>query len=110
MRCPFGCREAHGREDSTRRSTAYYRTEEGRQKRKIQNGRRKRRAPERAKPEAIELSAPLVEHVRMVVGLIEQRRVIREEVVRMLARVLRQHSLIFGRRRDYIPFPDDASP
>lgn len=89
---------------------AYYRTEEGRQKRKIQNGKRKRRSPERAKPEAIELSAPMVEHVRMVVGLIEQRRVSREEVMRMLARVLRQHSLFFGRGSDHIPSLNEASP
>jgi hypothetical protein len=39
----------------------------------------------------------MVEHVRVVVSLIEGRRVSRGEVLEMLERVLRQHSL--GRRR-----------
>jgi len=39
----------------------------------------------------------MVEHVRMVSSLIEGRRVSRREILEMLAKVLRQHSL--GRRR-----------
>jgi hypothetical protein len=39
----------------------------------------------------------VVEYVRMVVSLIEGRRVGRREVLEMLERVLRQHRL--GRRR-----------
>jgi len=41
--------------------------------------------------------APMVAHVCMVVSLIEGRRVSREEIREMLAKVLRQHSI--GRRR-----------
>jgi hypothetical protein len=43
----------------------------------------------------------MVEHVRMVVSLIEGRRVSREEVLEMLARVVRQHSMVRMRRIDH---------
>lgn len=41
---------------------------------------------------------PVLGYIRMVVSLIEGRRVSQEEIVEMLARAVRQHS-IFGRRR-----------
>jgi hypothetical protein len=41
--------------------------------------------------------SPLVEHVRVVSSLIEGRRVSVEEILAMLRKVLRQHSI--GRRR-----------
>lgn len=42
LRCPFGCREHHRRQASNHRATAYYRTEQGRRKKEIQNARRKK--------------------------------------------------------------------
>jgi hypothetical protein len=44
--CPFGCREAHRRKESIRRSTDYYRGEDGRKYKRRQNQRQdeKRRA------------------------------------------------------------------
>jgi hypothetical protein len=108
LRCPFGCREAHRKQRSTRRSTAYYRTQEGKSKKSLQNGRRGR--PTEREPE--ELSRPetgtgdwnvrMVEHVRVVAGLIEGRRVGLDEILEMLSRALRQHSLGRVRRIDYI--------
>jgi hypothetical protein len=49
-----------------------------------------------------EWNRPIVDHVRMVVSLIEGRRVSRDEVVRMLKRISRQRSLTRRRKVDYI--------
>ena len=111
--CPFGCKEAHRKQRSTQRSVEYYQDKEGKGKKRDQNA--KRRAPN---PPAQQVIAPtvlrppqqapcapapeaspegwnpgMVEHVRMVSSLIEGRRVSREEVLEMLERVLRQHSI-----------------
>jgi hypothetical protein len=107
LRCPFGCRAAHRKQHATRRSTAYYRTKEGQQKKRIQNGKRRREgwvpeAPAATKADAGEWTAQMVEHVRMVASLIERRRVSLDEILKMLGRVLRQHSLVRRRRIDYI--------
>ena len=42
LRCPFGCREHHRRECSQQRSSAYYRTAAGKQKKQRLNARRSR--------------------------------------------------------------------
>lgn len=108
MRCPFGCREVHRKRDATGRSTGYYRTPEGRQKKRIQNGKRRQKggrapdAPGEPKAGTGELNAQIVDHVRMVASLIEGRWVSRDEILKMLARALRQHSLVRRRRIDYI--------
>ena len=104
LRCPFGCRQAHGKHCSTQRSVAYYRTEQGRFKKSMNNQKRKRRQSGAAGPnrpdregmaaEARRYDEAMVEHVRMVTGLIEGRKVSRQEVLEMLAREeKRQHSI-----------------
>ena len=110
LRCPFGCRDAHRKRTSTRRSVDYYNTEEGKTKKKLQNG--KRRQSERVP--AVELDEPepsreeirwdagIVDYVRMVTSLIEGRRVSRQEILEMLIRALRQHSIVRRRRVDYV--------
>jgi len=40
LRCPFGCRQHHRRQRSCQRSTAYYRTEAGKRRKKWLNARR----------------------------------------------------------------------
>ncbi len=57
--------------------------------------------PERLS-EVIEAAAPVLDHVRVVVSLIEGRQVGLEDVKRMLARNWRQHSMVRERRMDYI--------
>lgn len=57
--------------------------------------------PER-RPGAVHFSAGIVAHVRMVVSLIECFAVSREEVLSMLERVVRQHSILKGGRRAYV--------
>ena len=111
--CPFGCKEAHRKRRSTERSVEYYGTEEGKTKKKIQNGTRKHgearadqnrqllsaRQLERA---GVRLDAVMVGYVRMVTSLIEARRVSDGEIVEMLVRVMRQHSIARRRRMDYV--------
>jgi hypothetical protein len=87
--CPFGCQEAHRREESTKRSVAYYRDETGKMKKRIQNGRRGEPKPAPAETDGPgEPSEAMVKHLQRVLGAIEGRRVSREEVL-----ALRQRSL-----------------
>ena len=109
LRCPFGCRQAHRQQQSTRRSVEYYRDPRGKTKKSALNQKRRApvssaKLPEAPKARGLEpepvraqRNEAVVEYVRMVVSLIEGRRVGRREVLEMLERVLRQHRL--GRRR-----------
>jgi hypothetical protein len=111
--CPFGCKEAHRKRRSSQRSVEYYGTEQGKTKKKIQNGKRslgEARADHhlqlssgrRLERDGFLLDAAMVGYVRMVTSLIEQRRVSEEEVVGMLVRTMRQHSIARRRRMDYV--------
>lgn len=104
--CPFGCQQAHRKHQSNRRSTAYYQDEIGKEKKRRQNGKRRKGAaappPSEAPPSSPPLPWPLpiLKYVRMVVSLIEGRQVSMAEVLEMLARRVRQHSMVRGRRID----------
>lgn len=104
--CPFGCREVHRKQCSTERSVAYYATAEGKAKKKMQNGKRAQggvRADANPPiPEAPGFPAGMVGYVAMVASLIEGRPVSEEEIVRMLMRAMRQHSMARRRRMDYV--------
>jgi len=108
--CPFGCREAHRKQQSTRRSVAYYRDPEGKKKKSALNQRRAKLSapgPKTAGPGAsvpkngsAQWNEAMVEHVRMVSSWIEGRWVSREEILTMLAKVLRQHTICRRRKID----------
>jgi len=104
--CPFGCRQAHRKQCSTERSVAYYATAEGKAKKKMQNGKRAqggvRAHANPPVPGALEFPAGMVGYVAMVASLIEGRPVSEEEIVRMLLRAMRQHSMARRRRMDYV--------
>ena len=111
LRCPFGCREAHRQQRSAQRSVAYYGDAEGKSTRSALNQRRPRKysRPGAARATGARRWRPrwsrpvepaMVEHVRMVSSLIEGRRVSRREVLEMLARVLRQHTICRRRKID----------
>lgn len=106
--CPFGCAQAHRKRQSSRRSTAYYQDEPGKEKKRQQNAKRRQPSTPAAAatpPPAeapLPCPAPMVEYVRRVTSLIERRAVGWAEVVEMLRRVLRQHSMVRTRRRDKI--------
>ncbi len=124
--CAFGCRQTHRKQESTRRSVEHYRGVNGRILKGYQNEKRRKVQPQETPPrkdpdwvsdEGLDVSPlgpspcpaavaealpkardPLViEHVRVVVSLIEGRRVGTAEVFGMLVKVLRQRSI--GRRR-----------
>ena len=110
--CPFGCREEHRRRESSRRSTAYYQGEIGRVKKRIQNEKRSPQvtippttpaAAEQPTPEVCKLCSPgMMAYLQIVISLIEGRRVAREEIVEMLRRTLRQHSIARERKIEHI--------
>jgi hypothetical protein len=105
LRCPFGCREMHRRRSSTHRSVAYYQTPEGKQKKKLQNGKRGREADPGRQPregQGMHFDADLVRYLAMVVSRIERRRVSEGEIRKMLARAVRQHRMARRRRIDYV--------
>ena len=122
--CPFGCREAHRKRESTKRSVAYYRGDVGRECRRIQNGNRQFTGmppvpeptaepplePQPEPPSGMGGSdashgfwpAPLLVYLRMVISLIEDRPVSGEAILEMLGRVLRQRSIPRRRKIDHL--------
>ena len=105
LRCGFGCREAHRRQNNTRRSAAFYR--EHPEKKRHQNRKRYLHTAQRCLDGGADaqsqcaLSTPIVRHVCVIVSLIEGRRVGFEEIEQMLAKKGRQHRMARSRRRGY---------
>jgi len=104
LRCPFGCRAAHRKEASAQRSAAFYGDAVGKIKKSHINQRRPSQAsatrppsqPPRVPaptPRPVKWDPEIVEHVRVVASLIEGRRVSRRQVLVMLAKNVRQHSI-----------------
>lgn len=114
VRCPFGCRQENRRRKAIGRSTAYYSDQDGKGIKQKLNQRRCRlpprqgskaratRPPKRppspskpsvAKGRSVRPNLVILQHVRMVVSLIEGRRVSRRQVLLMLGKILRQHTL-----------------
>lgn len=109
--CPFGCRDAHRKQGSTKRSVDYYRTPEGKLKKQAQNGKRSMVEPTATlsfepqtggQPQACRFDAQMVSYLRMITSLIEGRRVSEIEILEMLERAVRQHSMVRRRRIDYV--------
>jgi hypothetical protein len=103
--CPFGCRQAHRQSQSTRRSVAYYREPEGKVKKQALNARRRKTpgsplAPSPVQPAPLPWPRTILDYVRIVVGLIEGRRVSLQEVAEMLQQTVRQHRMVRMRRID----------
>lgn len=113
--CPFGCKKGHRRRRSTERSTAYNRSPAGKLKKKVLNGKRTGRRPAkpaadeepleeaaRAELDRVQFDTAVVGYLRVVVSLIEDRRVSRDEILSMLRQAMRQRSLARERRIDYV--------
>jgi hypothetical protein len=108
--CPFGCRQAHRRKSSTYRSTEYYRSNEGKQKKKeLNKGRsqQSRLAQSRLEEKGNDddgrskFDAATVSHIQVVTSLIEGRFVGLTEIFVMLDIILRQHSIVIGGKLFY---------
>jgi hypothetical protein len=90
----------------------YYQTPEGKFKKKLQNMKRGKvvaravlnceHAGSKLMQQPFRFGAPMLGYLRMVISLIEGRRVSAAEILEMLARVLRQRSLIRRRKIDYL--------
>ena len=104
--CPYGCRDAHRKAASTRRSTAYYQNKEGKIKKQALNRQRSLVSPSPAPPprprEPLPWPREIVEHVRAVVSEIEGRPFAVPEILALLARILRQHRIARRCRRDQV--------
>lgn len=111
--CPFGCKNVHRKRGSAKRSVEYYRTPEGKFKKKLQNGKRSRAETKAVINDCEQAGKNLVLpgrrigkrmlcYLRMVISLIEGRRVSAAEILEMLVRMLRQHSIVRRRRIDYV--------
>lgn len=96
MRCPFGCRGHHQKAESNRRSTEYYRTVEGKsKKRQINAGRLSINIPPATPLIAIEIPVLIVKHLRQIFSRIDHRSWSLAEVEVYLDHLLRQRSLDF---------------
>ena len=99
FRCPMGCQSHHRNTESSRRSTEYNRTPEGKQKKKELNARRsagKEPPVEPEKPDSEGKDGRLVGYLKFILWRIDRRRVTAEEVQELLKAIyafLRQHSL-----------------
>jgi hypothetical protein len=111
--CPFGCKDVHRKRRSAKRSAEYYRTPEGKSKKKRQNRKRSGAEPKAVineRPEVgkylalpeCRIGGAICCYLRMVISLIERRRVSAEEILEMLARTVRQHSIVRRRKIDYV--------
>ena len=116
--CPFGCREAHRRKNSIERSTEYYRSKEGKEKKKYLNSNRsgQSRLPEPSRDEngdhefGSKIDNTTVYHIQMVTSLIEGRNVGLAEIYKMLGMILRQHSIDIGKKLTYATFRLQKGP
>jgi len=79
---------------------AYYREPEGKIKKALQNAKRRMPVSPAPPPDPVPCPETILKHVQLVVSLIEGRPVSRQEILEMLARGLRQHSMVRRRRID----------
>jgi hypothetical protein len=106
--CPFGCAQAHRRRQWRQTSQEYYQNPQGRKKKSELNQRRKNKPTPAPRPEPSQPPADpkipslLVGYVQRVVSVIERRPVSREEILAMLAKEKRQHSMVRQRRIEQI--------
>jgi hypothetical protein len=130
LRCPFGCRDAHRKESSNKRSAEWYRSKEGKKKKKELNERRFRQtssdngSEDLKNKEPCELQGQIIQdeheggrnkttlcYIQMLISLIEGRLVGLDEVLEMLLKIVRQHSIDSRRRFVYaFTYPEQKPP
>ena len=110
--CPFGCRDAHRRQNAIARSSEYYRAREGKIKKKHLNAARSEQnrlsEPSYDKNDnddfGSEVVGATVRHIQQVTSLIEERLVGLAEIAAMLDKILRQHSIDSAVKLPYAAF------
>ena len=107
--CPFGCRQAHRKQSAIQRSLEYYRSVEGKIKKRNLNARRSQghHVAESARPEdgfggeQKYEAVDMVRHLQVVTSLIEARRVAWQEMMELVTEILRQLRFGKGQKRGY---------
>jgi hypothetical protein len=105
--CPFGCRQAHRKRSAEQRSLEFYRSDAGKIKKKYLNERRSQRQSESASAEnrfgASEDQEPaeIVRHLQMVISFIEACRIAWQQIHELVTEILRQRSIVIGRKLFY---------
>ncbi len=103
--CPFGCREAHRKYKSTERSVAYYRTKEGKGKKKELNRQRKMDTSVSESDEPAsnksDVDHAVILHIQIVISLIEGYMVALDEINDLIVRILRQHPIDLRKKTLY---------
>jgi hypothetical protein len=108
--CPFGCREVHRQKGAIKRSIEYYKSPEGKIKKQYLNARRNDPVAEGCQDETpidsceAGVDPNIVLHIQLTTSLIEGRAVGLKEVIGMLERILRQHSID---KRKKVPYRGD---
>jgi len=88
--CPFGCRQAHRKQSAATRSIEYYRSCEGKEKKKLLNARRKSREKTQVTPGDDHI---MTGHLQVVTSLVEGRFVAFSDIDIMVNNILRQLSI-----------------
>jgi hypothetical protein len=99
--CPFGCRDAHRRQNAIRRSIEYYRSKEGKTKKKSLNDARGQQSRlsgpslEEAGNDDVgcKIDSTMVGHIQLVCSLVEGRWIGLAEILAMVNKILRQPSI-----------------
>ena len=106
--CPFGCRQVHRRESAIKRSIEYYKSAEGKIKKRYLNARRNDPVPEASQDETpidsckTGIDPITVLHIQLTTSLIEGRVVGLKEVLRMVNHILRQLSIDNRKKFAYV--------
>lgn len=109
--CPFGCRQSYRKISAASRVKEYYQTKEGKRKKsRLNNASYQMRcgsSNETKQNKSVDdlpsgglPHKSLLIYLRMLLGIIEERRVALEEVISML-KDFRQHSIDLGERFGY---------
>lgn len=105
--CPFGCRQVHRRESAIKRSIEYYKSAEGKIKKRYLNARRNDPVPEASQDDTpidsckTGIDPITVLHIQLTTSLIEGRLVGLKEILRMVNHILRQHSIDKRKKMPY---------
>jgi len=131
--CPFGCSQSHRQRQSTKRSSAYYQTDEGKDKKKRLNANTQKETKSETeeqkgtstqnkttnteqhaiddKPseqntseesQAINPDNKMLHYLQCLFNLIEQQFLTYQQIISLLNKKIRQHSLRKRKEMDYV--------
>lgn len=99
IRCPMGCRDHYRRQQASKRSTAYYQTDDGKDKKKTINAQRSScggSPRKQAESAVLTDDCRMLRYLKFILERVDRRRVTSEDIQRLFIEIcdlLRQHSL-----------------